>query len=81
MKLVSLVFLEDFPKGNLGQEEPPNHFQYLSVPQPLGFSLHVHLFLYLTITSPAVFVKSKSGNPSSRNHAGPLPGRGDSKKG
>jgi len=81
MKLVSLVFFEDFLKGNLGQEEPPNHFQYLSVPKPLGFSLHVHLFLYLNITSPAVFVKSKSYEPSDRNHAGPVSGRGSSKKG
>jgi hypothetical protein len=58
MKLVSLVLFEDFLKGNLGQEEASNYFQYLSIPQPLGFSLHAHLLSYLTITSPAVFVKS-----------------------
>jgi hypothetical protein len=32
MKLMSLVLFEDFLKGNLGQEETPNHFQYLSIP-------------------------------------------------
>jgi hypothetical protein len=32
MKLASLVLFEDSLKGNLGQEEPPDHFQYFAVP-------------------------------------------------
>ena len=52
------VFLEDFLKGNLGLKESPDHFQYLSVQQPLGFSVHFGL-LASTIANLPPFVKSK----------------------
>jgi len=43
MKLFSFMFFADFLKGNIGKEEPTDHFQYLSIPYAKIFSLHAVL--------------------------------------
>ena len=66
LKTAFLVTLVDFLKGNLCQEESPNHFQDLAVPNTVDLWFHAFP-LSPNITSLSGFVKSPTGPKGQRS--------------